>query len=144
MNTTTVSGTFTATLDSLGSIRKFISDSGRTLGLDSGKTYKLSLAVDEIATNIINHGYTESGIKNGRIDITVSSDDKVFSVTLEDTAVPFNPLESKIPDEAALSIPLEQRTIGGLGIMLARENVDEFRYHYSKGKNINTFCVNLK
>lgn len=136
--------TFSATLDSLGSIREFITNSGKAAGLDKSKTYKLSLAVDEIATNIINYGYIKAGIENGIIDIVVKSDDEALKVILMDSAIPFNPLNSILPDKKDLSIPLEERPIGGLGIMLAKENVDKYIYEYKDKKNRNIFIVYRK
>ena len=134
---------FSATLDSLDPIREFLIYSGKSIGLDKNRTYKLCLAVDEIATNIINYGYANSGIAAPCIDITVISDDEALTVTLEDTAVPFNPFEIDIPGEKELALPLEERPIGGLGILLAKNNVDEFLYKYENGKNKNIFHINL-
>jgi anti-sigma regulatory factor (Ser/Thr protein kinase) len=134
---------FSATLDSLNPIREFLILSGKSIGLDNNRIYKLCLAVDEIATNIINYGYVNSGMKDPCIDITLISDNKMLTVTLEDTAMPFNPFEMDIPGEKELSLPLEQRPIGGLGILLAKNNVDEFLYKYEKGKNKNIFLINL-
>lgn len=134
---------FSANLDSLEPIREFLTDSANKLGLDKSKTYKLCLAVDEIATNIVNYGYLNSGITDGIIDVVVSSNKELLTVILEDSAIAFNPFENKLPGEEDLSLPLEERPIGGLGIMLAKENVDEFRYEFKNGKNRNIFCVNL-
>lgn len=137
------SKTFSATLDSLGSIRQFITNSGKAIGLDKSKIYKLCLAVDEIATNIINYGYTKSGIENGSIDLLIKYDNDALTVTLEDSAIPFNPLDKILPNEKDLSLPLEERPIGGLGIMLAKENVDNYSYEYKNGKNRNILCINF-
>lgn len=112
-------------------------------GLDKSKTYKLCLAVDEIATNIINYGYLRSGIENGIIDITIQIIKDQLIATLEDTATPFNPFDRKMPNNEELNQPLEERPIGGLGIMLAKENVDEFNYKYHNNKNHNIFVMNL-
>ncbi|MFH2142187.1 MAG: ATP-binding protein [Bacteroidota bacterium] len=133
--------TFIASLDSLEPMREFLSESGNKVGLDKNQIYKLCLAVDEIATNIINYGYLKEGIITGIIDIVIYSDDKILTVILEDNSTPFNPLEFNIPGEDDLSLPLEERPIGGLGIMLAKESVDEFKYDFKNGKNINIFCV---
>jgi anti-sigma regulatory factor (Ser/Thr protein kinase) len=134
---------FSANLDSLEPIREFLTDSANKLGLDKSKTYKLCLAVDEIATNIVNYGYLNSGITDGIIDVVVSSNKELLTVILEDTAIAFNPFENKLPGEEDLSLPLEERPIGGLGILLAKENVDKFLYEFKNGKNRNIFCVNL-
>lgn len=143
MDTNTESRKFSASLDSLSLIREYLADSARLVGLDKSRTYKLCLAVDEIATNIINYGYLKSGIDNGIINVTVSSDKDLLTVILEDSAVPFNPLENKPPGEKELALPLEERAIGGLGIMLAIKNVDKFSYNYENGKNKNIFCMGL-
>jgi serine/threonine-protein kinase RsbW len=143
MDANTESRKFSATLDSLSLIREFIRDSTKLVGLDKSKTYKLCLAVDEIATNIINYGYPKSEIADGIIDIIISYDNDMLTVILEDTATPFNPFEIKLPGEKELALPLEDRPVGGLGIMLAKENVDKLMYIYENGKNKNIFCVDL-
>jgi serine/threonine-protein kinase RsbW len=143
MDTVTESRKFSATLDSLSLIREFIRDSAKLAGLDKGKTYRLCLAVDEIVTNIINYGYPQSEISHGIIEIIISAGNDELTVILEDTAIPFNPFEIVLPGEKELALPLEERSVGGLGIMLAKENVDEFRYNYENGKNQNIFIVCL-
>ena len=143
MESSTKSQKFSDNLDSLGPIREFLSDSAKLAGLDKSRTYKLCLAVDEIATNIINYGYLRSGIENGIIDVTIQIENNQLIVTLEDAATPFNPFDRKMPNDEELKKPLEERPIGGLGILLAKENVDEFNYKYQNGKNHNIFVMNL-
>lgn len=142
METRGGSKSFGATLDSLESIRNFLTAKGKMAGLDKNKIYKLCLAADEIATNIINYGYAKAGISNKIIDVIIQLDDEGITVTLEDTAVPFNPFDNKLPDDDDLAKPLEERPIGGLGIMLAKENVDKYTYQFEDGKNRNIFRVN--
>ncbi len=143
MEASTKSQKFSANLDSLGSIREFLTDSAKLAGLDKSRTYKLCLAIDEIATNIINYGYLRSGIENGIIDVTIQIENDQLIATLEDAATPFNPFDRKMPNDEELKKPLEERPIGGLGILLAKENVDEFNYKYQNGKNYNIFVMNL-
>lgn len=143
MEASTKSQKFSDNLDSLGPIREFLSDSAKLAGLDKSRTYKLCLAIDEIATNIINYGYLRSGIENGIIDVTIQIENNQLIVTLEDTATPFNPFNRKMPNDEELKKPLEERPIGGLGILLAKENVDEFNYKYQNNKNRNIFVMNL-
>jgi serine/threonine-protein kinase RsbW len=47
-----------------------------------------------------------------------------------------------LPDEEELDLPLEEREIGGLGVMLAREGVDDFRYERIDGRNRTMIVVN--
>jgi anti-sigma regulatory factor (Ser/Thr protein kinase) len=143
METVSESKTFPANLNSLDSIREFLINSGKLIGLDKNRTYKLCLAVDEIATNIINYGYPQAGISGGDINLHWISDQHHLTVTLEDSAIPFNPVQHNFDREKELSVPLEERRIGGMGIMLAKESVDEFSYEYQDGKNNTIFRMNL-
>ncbi len=128
-------------LDSLAAIADLVLEQARAAGLDKHATYQLHLAVDEIATNIVLHGYQEHGLI-GDIIVTAKCDGRALTITLEDTAPPYNPLErdtSRV--EADFGKPLEERQIGGLGVYFAMHAVDEFRYQYKGGRNRNGFVV---
>ena len=111
----------------------------RKAGLDKKRTYRLELAVDEIATNIVNHGYQEAGL-TGDVVARATITAHALEIVLEDTAVPFDPRLLTRPEQ--IDLPLAERPIGGLGVFLAIENVDEFRYEYVDGHNRNIFVVN--
>ena len=142
METDKYNYSFNASLDVLEKIRGIITDIGKKSGYKEKDIYKLKLAVDEIATNIIRHGYMENGVKNGTFDMKIVVDDKKLILTLIDNAVQFNPLEHIGPGEEDLKSPLEDRPIGGLGVMIAKQSVDEYKYKYLKKKNNNIFVVN--
>lgn len=110
-------------------------------GLPKRASYNLRLAVDEIATNIINYGYNESGL-TGEIAIRATIDDKNLTITLEDTAVPYDPTKRDLPDVDDFDdVPLEKRPMGGWGVYLAFEGVDQFLYEHVDNRNRNTFIV---
>jgi anti-sigma regulatory factor (Ser/Thr protein kinase) len=93
--------------------------------------YFVSLAIEEIATNCIKYGY--DGAKNHVIEVKLSlSGSDVLVVTVVDDGHPFNPLEAREPD---LSVPVEERPIGGLGIYLLRQLCDRMEYVREGGKN---------
>ncbi|MFN2203197.1 MAG: ATP-binding protein [Caldilineaceae bacterium] len=125
-------------LTSLDEIRTFVNEQARSAGLDERRTYRLSLAVDEIATNIINYGYVSTGVE-GEVRIISKDDNGDLVIVLEDSSPPFDPFSHARPDD--LDAPLEERDIGGLGIFLASQNVDEFRYEHADGSNRNIFVV---
>ncbi|MDX2239954.1 MAG: ATP-binding protein [Leptolyngbyaceae cyanobacterium bins.302] len=129
------------TLDSLGAIADFIKAAAAEAGLDKKATYQLRLAVDEIATNIIVHGYEEAGLE-GTVYLTYNVDDKALTFTIEDTGAAYDPHQHLLPEEDALHQPLEQRQIGGLGIYLALKGVDKFIYEREGDRNRNTFVMN--
>ena len=132
---------FPGTPDSLGEIRSFIRNAMEQARVDKKRIYHLQLAVDEIASNIVIYGYKD-GLIRGDIEVEIVEDPTRIVVTLKDTSPAFDPLRVKMPDNSDLQQPLEDRSIGGLGIYLAIKNVDEFRYMYADGKNHNMFILN--
>ncbi len=107
-------------------------------GLDKQAAYRLALAVDEIATNIVVHGYDEAG-REGVINAWADIDEQALRISLEDTGVTYDPRQASLPGD--LDVPLEQRTIGGLGLYLAVDGCDELLYERVDDRNRTTFIV---
>ena len=128
-------------LDSLEAIKEYVLAAAETANLNKKATYGLRLAVDEIATNIIIYGY-EEGKRPGVIDLRADLNDRFLTIFLEDTAPAFNPTE-KLPAEEAdrINQPLQDRPIGGLGVYMAIEGVDQFFYERVDDRNRNVFVV---
>ena len=122
------------TLESLGPIVRYVLEAAGTAGLDRRASYRLRLAVDELATNIVNHGYKESG-RAGAVLVRAELDQQWLTIVLEDAGVPFDPRSLARPSQ--IDLPLEDRPIGGLGVYLAIQGVDEFRYEYVDSRNRN-------
>src|SRR5260370_35634672 len=112
--------TVPGTLDSLEAIGQFVLGAAGDAGLDRKASYRLRLAVDEIATNIVVHGYEEAG-RQGPIDIWAELDDAELRVCLQDFAVPFDPCEARGPEGRGR--PLEEPERGCLGLFLAYRRV---------------------
>jgi anti-sigma regulatory factor (Ser/Thr protein kinase) len=124
-------------LASLDEIADLVLDQCRLAGLDKHATYQLRLAVDELATNIIVHGYQENSL-TGNVVISAEVSDRSLTVVLEDTAPPYDPLKRDLePVEEEFDKPLEERPIGGLGIFFVRQAVHDFHYEYRDGHNRN-------
>lgn len=111
-----------AELPNLAVIRCFVDDTASALGCDHDAIDDMVLAVDEYATNIIVHGYRK---QPGSIEIEVEKEGAGFVVRLRDQAPLFDPTEVPPPD---LTVPLEHRRLGGLGIHLIRNSVDRMSY----------------
>lgn len=131
--------TVPGTLDALSQIGQYVLDAAATAGLDKKAAYRLRLAVDEIATNIVTYGYEEAGVA-GNIELHAAVDDRTLTIVLEDVAPPFDPREHDT-DNLGLDQPLEERKIGGLGVFLALNGVDSFHYEYVNGRNRNVFVM---
>lgn len=130
--------TVPGSLDSLKDIREYVQSAADAFGLEERSTYRLALAVDEVATNIVTYGYGESGA-TGDIEIRADVSNTSLEIVLEDQSPPFDPLSKQEPHN--LDSPLEDRPIGGLGIFLAVRNVDSFRYEFVDGRNRNIFIM---
>jgi serine/threonine-protein kinase RsbW len=88
------------------------------------------LAVEEAVTNIIMHGYEG---RAGEIQITCHATRGIIEIQIEDTAPLFNPLSVPDPDCTA---GIQDRQLGGLGIFLIRNVMDNVMYRTDQGKNI--------
>ena len=130
--------TVPGTLASLGDLRKYVTAAATAAGLDKKAAYRLNLAVDEIATNVITHGYIEAS-REGEIDVSTDIDEETLVIHLEDTGEVYNPIEFQAPDD--LDQPPEQRQIGGLGVFIAIQSVDRFLYERIGNRNRHTFVM---
>lgn len=130
--------TVPGTLDSLEAVAELVMKAGREAGLERKIIYRLRLAVDEIATNIVVHAYEENGL-SGNIDIRAKIDSTCLTITLEDTGPAYTPRLDQTP--TSIDLPAEERPIGGLGVYLAARNVDKFTYERDSGRNRHILMV---
>ena len=91
----------------------------------------LELVVEEIFVNIANYAYAPG---TGRAVITaeLSEDPKAITVVFSDSGIKYDPLANEDPD---ITLPAEERPVGGLGVFLVKKLMDEASYEYSDGKN---------
>src|SRR5262245_23233731 len=129
-------------LNALEPIAELVMEQAAIAGLDKHAAYQLQLAVDELATNCIIHGYQEHGLEG---DLRVSADvaSGKLTVVVEDTAVPYDPRRHDMDRvEETFDDPLHERPIGGLGVYFVMQALDEFNYEYVDGRNRSTMIVN--
>ena len=88
--------TVPGTLASLSAIGQYVLAAAAAAGLDKKVAYRLRLAVDEIATNVITHGYDEAN-RTGVIDIRAEIDETALTIFLEDTGAAYHPEEVSKP-----------------------------------------------
>ncbi len=126
--------TLTADLEALARISAFITAAAEQAGLDERATWQVQLAVDEAATNVIQHAYDPDA--PGDITLSWRCEGNQFIVTLRDFGRQFDPGSIPPPD---LSSPLEERQAGGLGIYLITRLMDEVRFDFNpQGGNMLT------
>jgi len=115
-----------------------VRDLAAEAGLDPQKTYQLRLAVEELLTNVIKHGYGTAR-PDGQVLVDAQVSDHRVTVRLSDTAARFDPVTA--PEPTDLDSPLQQRRIGQLGLYLARRAADILSYEYVNGTNETTVVV---
>ena len=102
----------------------------------------LNVALDELLQNTIAHGFAgrQAG-GGGAVTIAVLLGTDRLTVTLTDDGRPFNPLDTAAPDTAG---SVEERPVGGLGIHLVRQLMDEVRYQRRADRNVVTLVKRLE
>lgn len=95
--------------------------------------FQIDLALDELLTNTIQWGYGNKDEEENNININIELIDQSIFISIEDNASPFNPLNMPDPDVEA---SLQDRPIGGLGVYLVRQVMDEVTYERKNNKNI--------
>ena len=100
---------------------------------------QIDMAVEEIFVNIASYAYQPDKGK-ATVRVEVGEDPITASITFVDHGVPYDPLKREDPD---VSLPAEERGIGGLGIFMVKKTMDDMRYEYRDGQNILTIVKKL-
>ena len=98
---------------------------------------QIDLAVEEIFVNIASYAYAPG---EGTATIRTEIDGDFAVITFIDRGVPYDPLAKEDPDVTAMA---HERQIGGLGIFLTKQVMDEVRYERRDGQNILTMRKKL-
>lgn len=94
-----------------------------------GDIARLMVAFDELLSNIANYG-------GGTIELAITIDAGTLTALIADDGPPFDPLALPAPDT---DLDVDERPVGGLGIHLVREMMDDVGYVYDQGRNKLTF-----
>ncbi|WP_395751714.1 anti-sigma factor antagonist [Prosthecobacter sp.] len=92
----------------------------------------LHLALEEIVTNVITHGYGCDASRSFTVRLESTAADRIRAVVTDD-APAYDPLARP---ELDTQLPLEARPVGGLGVHLVKKLMDVCQYEHSDGKNI--------
>jgi anti-sigma regulatory factor (Ser/Thr protein kinase) len=125
--------TFSTTFDILDEIRTFVGNQAREAGFNAKDIYSVQLAADEAASNVIEHAY--EGKPDGMFEVSCEFREDRLTITLLDHGKAFDPSQVEEPD---LKADLSDRKIGGLGVYLIRNLMDEVRYESTQAGNLLT------
>jgi len=105
--------------------------------LGAAVVQKVSIALDELLNNTISYGFDDD--EDHLIQLKLDYADGKLEITIKDDGMPFNPFEQTHPDTA---LSIQDRKIGGLGVLLATELMNEVSYQRQQGSNIVTLILN--
>ena len=131
--------TVEARLDNLEKVIDFISRNLEEAGGSPAIEIQVHLAVEEIFVNVASYAY-EPGTGPVTIQCGPLGSDR-FEIIFIDQGVPYDPMAKDDPD---VTLDIEERQIGGLGIFLAKQYMEEMNYRYENGSNILTMIKNLR
>ena len=95
---------------------------------------KVSIAVDEIYSNIVNYSGADLAT------ISYEKKDGRLYMTFTDDGIPYNPIKAEEPD---VTLSAEDRKIGGLGIFMVKKMTESMEYTYEDDKNILSLVISL-
>ena len=123
----------------LGEVLAFIEERLEGSDCPTKTLMEISVAAEEIFANIAYYAYAP-GTGKAAVRVDVSGDPACVTITFMDHGMPYDPLEKDDPD---VSLPADDRPIGGLGVFLVKRTMDDVRYEYKDGQNILTLKKNL-
>ena len=130
--------TLPATVENIGKITAFVEGRMEEKGCPLKPIMQVSMAVDGVMANVAMYAYAPG---TGDVTVAVDFDDgsRTVSITFIDRGVAFDPLAKEDPD---VTLPAEQRKIGGLGIFLVKKTMDDVTYRREGDKNV--LCIKKK
>lgn len=90
----------------------------------------VNLALEEALSNVIFYAFEKGSENEIRLDFRL--EDKAMTIVLTDEGKPYDPTQKEDPD---INLSVEERPIGGLGIFLIRQIMDEVTYNRAGHKN---------
>lgn len=114
-----------AVLENVPGAIDFVAQSARVVGFDNQALYQIQVAVDEACANVVHHAY--AGMEPGDMEISCYLEGQIFVVQVRDWGTSFDPTEVRDPD---MSAPLDERTLGGLGLFLIKQFMEQVQYTF--------------
>ena len=126
--------TVDAALENIPAVTAFVEEQLEQVGCPMKAQMQIDIAIDELFSNIAQYAYTP---KTGKATVRVEVTENPMAVVISfiDNGIPYDPLAKADPN---VSLPADERQIGGLGIFMVKKSMDEINYEYKNGQNVLT------
>ena len=121
--------TIDAKVENLPDVLAFIDAELEKVDCPMKAQMQIDIAVEEIFVNIANYAYTPG---EGRAVIGILAEPGRAEITFADTGMPYDPLAREDPD---ITLSAEERDVGGLGVYMVKQTMDDVHYEYRDGRN---------
>lgn len=111
-------------IQSLPLVNEWIEQCCEEVGLGPDLVMKFQLVIEEMVSNVIFYAYDPQQ-QDAAIELRFTWEAGVVSILLRDWGKPFDPTAKEDPD---ITLSAEERPIGGLGIFLVKQLMDEVHY----------------
>ena len=125
-------------IETIPQLNEFIDLVAEEVGLDMSLTMSLNLAMEEAVVNVMDYAYPDG--QKGNVDIEVTADQEWMTLVITDTGIAYDPTTK---EDADTTLSAEERPIGGLGIFLVRQLMDDINYKREGNKNVLTLRKKL-
>jgi len=131
--------TLKALIENIPQLTAFIDEELEVLDCSMKAQMQIDVAIDELFSNIARYAYPGStGDATVRFDY--DPNERSVSIMFMDHGIPFDPLQTTDPD---ISLPADQRQVGGMGIFLVKKTMDRIDYLRKNDMNILTITKKI-
>ena len=131
--------TFPAKTEALADILGFVEETLEGYGCPMKIQMAVCVAIEEVFVNVAHYAYG-NGEGDMNLGIGFDKENRTVIFRMTDKGVPFDPLKKPDPD---ITLPAEEREIGGLGIFITKKTMDSVTYAYENGENILTMIKTI-
>ncbi len=132
------SATFPARMAALSEAVAFLEQSALTAALSSSTALKLAFTLEELFTNTVRHGF--GGDSDHPVTLAIEVSPQEVTLVYSDETPPFNPIaQAATLSHGDLSVSLERRGVGGLGVFVSCQLANRTTYERVDGRNQSRF-----